>query len=309
LICPLVLGGCASSPELKPAAIVKHQSLVRSAHLAFRQGQYAQAATLYQAVLEEALAEDDPEAIVDARFNLALSQTYLGRYEAALAQVEQAEAERVRRGLHRDPDLQLLLATIHYRAGNAPQAASALDALLRAPSPKPTTRAKAHFLAGLMAADRRDAEGIRSHIAAIDSDATPGMDADRLELKGRLAGLADVTDKALTLLDRAVVLRRIDRDYRGMVRALATAGDLAERAQRRVLAGNYLLRAGRSAAQRSEPEAREWLERARDLGKRSGDSALVSEAEAVLAGMVEPRVGGGTKPIVRWGSPRRTASR
>lgn len=67
-----------------------------------------------------------------------------------------------------------------------------------------------------------------------------------------------------------------------MVRVLAAAGDLAEGSKKFARAGNYLLRAGRSTAQRAGPEAREWLERARDLGARSGDPALVLEAEAIL---------------------------
>lgn len=181
----LALGGCASTPKPDPEPTTERQSLDRSARLAFSQGQYAQAATLYEAALDEALAEDAPEAIIDARFNLALSQTYLGKYRAALAQVTQADAERVRRGLGSDPDLQLLSAAIHYRSGDMRQASATLDTLFSNSTLLPVTNAKAHFIAGLIAADRRDPVALRRHIAALVSDGTPGMEADRLELQGK----------------------------------------------------------------------------------------------------------------------------
>jgi hypothetical protein len=67
-----------------------------------------------------------------------------------------------------------------------------------------------------------------------------------------------------------------------MVRALAAAATIAERTGRAELAGGYWLRAGRSGAQRAEPDARAWLEHARALGERTGDAALVLESEAML---------------------------
>lgn len=278
----LALGGCASEPKQEPEPVTEHQSLDRSARLAFTQGQYAQAATLYEAVLEHALAEDAAQAIIDARFNLALAQTYLGNYASALAQVTLADAERLRRDLGPDPDLQLLQATIRYRAGETARAANELEVLLTNASLPAATRSKAHFVAGLIAADRKDAATLHAHVSALYTDTSPAAEADRLELRGRLAAIEQRHQEALRLLDEAVVMRSLERDYRGMVRTLAAAGDLAEQTQQYGAAGNYLLRAGRSAAQRAEPEAVAWLTRARDLGQRSGDSALVLEAEGVL---------------------------
>jgi len=283
LLLSLLLVGCSSTPEPQPAT--ERETLNRSARLAFSQGQYAQAATLYQASLNQALLEDAAAAIIDARFNLALSQTYVGQYDAALAEVAQADAERVRRDLGPDPELQLLHATIHYRAGRIDQARTQLDALLADPASLPETAAKANFLAALIAADRNDSADMRRHLAALPSSDRPGGQADRLEIQARLAGLESDLDRALGLLDDAARLRSLDRDFRGMVRALATAGGLAEQAGRDELAASYFLRAGRSAAQRADPESRAWLERARDFGLRSKDTALVLEAETILAGI------------------------
>ncbi|MGH8665379.1 MAG: hypothetical protein ACREUX_14050, partial [Burkholderiales bacterium] len=245
-------------------------------------GHYAQAATLYEATLDQALIEDKPEPIIDARFNLALAQTYVGRYQSALDLVTLAEAERIRRMLGPDPELQLLRATIHYRAGDAAAAQRVLDPLLGDPALSPPTAAKAQFLAGVMAAERSDASALRRHRDALPAGDARVEQADRLELDGRLAAIEGEADEALRRLDRAALLRSQDGDYRGMARVLVVAGTVAERAGRTELAGGYWLRAGRSGAQRGEPDAREWLEHARALGERTGDAALILETEAML---------------------------
>ena len=285
LLC--LLTACSSAPKPQAPPPTEHQSLDRSARLAFAQGQYAQAATLYEAALEQALAEDAPGAIVDTRFNLALCQTYLGQYAAALTQVAQAEAERARRGLPGDPELQLLAGTIRYRAGEPGRAQEILDGLLRHSDPTGTTRAKAHFVAGLIAADDSTLGPLREHILALPSDADSNAQADRMELEGRLAGIEGDIDRALGLLDQVVILRGTERDYRGMVRALASAGAIAQQDGRLQAAGTYLLRAGRSAAQRGEPEARDWLARAQSLGIQTHDDALAGEAAAILNSLVD----------------------
>jgi tetratricopeptide (TPR) repeat protein len=281
----LALAGCGGTTEREQAPISERESRDRSARLAFDQGRYAQAATLYAAVLQAALAEDAPTAIVDARFNLALCQMHVGDHEAALTQTDQAEAERQRRGLPVDPALQLLVGTIHYRAGDRERAQATLSAVLQERAANAAIRAKAHFVAGLIAADRATLPALREHIAALQANAGVGPGADYLELQGRLLGLDDDIDGALGLLDQAADLRGFERDYRGMARALATAGGFAEQAGRLQPAANYLFRAGRSAAQRAEPDAQDWLRRAMDLGRRSGDIALVKGADAILRNM------------------------
>lgn len=277
-----LLGGCAGNPPQEAQPTTERESLDRSAGLAFAQGQYAQAATLYEAALDEALAEDLPNVIIDARFNLALVKTYLGAYAEALAQLDQADAERIRRKLGADPELDLLRATIRYRAGDPAKAQAILARLLKDTSLTPAAAAKARFVAGLVAADRLDANLLRTHLDSIPPDAGLASQADRLELQARLLALGHDRDGALALLDQAAAMRSLDRDYRGMVRALATAGAVAEQAGQLRQAADYLLRAGRSAAQRNGPEAHGWLERARDLGQRGGSPAVVLEASTML---------------------------
>lgn len=283
LVVAVVLSGCAGASKQETRPPTELELLNRSAQLAFSRGHYAQAATLYQAMLDQALTEDRPEAIVDARFNLALSQTYLGRYQPALELVTLAEAERVRRKLAPDPELELLRATIHYRAGDPALAQRVLDPLLSDRALAAPTAARAHFLAGMIAADRNDASALRAHRNALPAGDARGEQADRLELDGRLGAIEGDVEEALRQFDRAALLRSLDGDYRGMVRTLVAAGEAAERAGRTGQAAGYWLRAGRSGMQRAEPEARAWLEHARALGERTGDATLTLEAEALLS--------------------------
>lgn len=279
LAAALVLGGCGGTPEQETAPPTEQQSLDRSARLAFDQGQYAQAATLYQAALGTALAQDAALAIIDARYNLALCQTYLGAYDAALDELAQAEAERQRRGLPVDAQLPLLAGTVHYRRGELERAAALLTGVLNAGTASAATLAKAHFVAGLIAADRTDAAALRTHVAALPAEADG---ADRLELQGRLLALEGDLDGAVRLLEQTAELRSRERDYRGVARALASAGELSARAGRTRAGADYLFRAGRSAAQRQQPQARAWLRRAGELAQLAGDAALRAEADAVL---------------------------
>ncbi|MCP5446170.1 MAG: hypothetical protein H6964_04120 [Chromatiaceae bacterium] len=285
LLLGMLLAACGSTPPTESQPETERQSLNRSARLAFVQAQYAQAVTLYAAALNEALAEDLPAAIIDARFNLALSQTYLGQYDAALEQIEQADAERIRRDLGSDAELQLLRAIVHYRAGRPDAALQAINPLLALPDIAPATADRAHFMAGLIAADGNNTQAADFHLRAMSGTPAADTQTDRVELAGRLAGIRGNTAEALQLLDLAIQARSIARDYRGMVRALAAAGTLAADAGRLPLAADYFLRAGRSAAQRQEPDARAWLQRALELGKRSGDDALILEAGSLLERM------------------------
>ncbi len=282
IVLALVLGGCGGAPKEKTPEPTDRELLERSARLAFTRGEYEQAASLYEAALDRALVADRPGPIIDARFNLALSRSYLGRYEEALDLVTLADAERVRRGLGPDPELRLLRATIHHRAGDADAARQVLEPLLADPALAPRTAAATQFLAGLLAAQRGDAPALQRHRDALPTGGAHGAQADRLELDGRLSALEGDSGEALRRLEEAARLRSLDDDHRGMARALVAAADAAERSGRIDLAGGYWIRAGRSGAQRADPDAREWLEQALRVGRRIGDSALVLEAEAML---------------------------
>ena len=275
----LGLAGCAGKGS-ESAGPTLQQSLDRAARLAFDKGQYAQAGTLYQSALQQALLADDAIAIIDARFNLALARSNLGEHEVAREQLILAEAERVRRGLPLDPPLLLLEATILYRDAQPDASLIVLDRVFSLTSDNSPVGRKAHFLAGLIAADREDLPALQQHIAALET--AEADRADLLELQGALAAQQGAQPRAYAFLDEAAELRGLSRDYRGMTRILARMGEVAAKAGDHALAANYFLRAGRSAAQRNALEANRWLERAMRLGEEVGDTALVLEASEWL---------------------------
>ena len=285
LLCVWLLAGCASKPP-DFQRDTKFDSLDRSARHAFDLGQHEQAVTLYQAVLNEALKEDDLQAIVATRYNLAASQMSVGEYEEALGQINLAVAESERREAGWDPELTLLRATVLYRAGREQEAQKDLVQLHNGGAEvELNVRVSALFLSGLIAAKAGQADRLAAIIDAMDKPVTDLATANRLELEAWRLRLEGSADESLSRFTRLADLRRIKQDYRGMNRALSAAADLAEARGNTDTAAGYLLRAGRSAARLGQPEARAWLERALRLGTQSSDSALVREAELELAAL------------------------
>jgi tetratricopeptide (TPR) repeat protein len=290
LLALILLQGCSSTPPGPDPAQpeIERATLARSAALSFAQGQYGQAATLYGKALEQAMIEDRPAAIIDHRFNIALARMYLGEHDAALRQLALADAERRRRGLGTDAGLDLLAATVHYRAGAVDAAGTALDRVFAQPAADPSTRVAAHFLAGLMAAGRGDSAALAVQRAALPLDESPAAVADRAELDAHAALLRGDPAAALGLFDSAVAARRAAADFHGMARALAAAGDAAADGGEPRRAAGYYLRAGRSAALRGGADAARWLQQAIALGLEVGDAPLVDDARDALARQAAP---------------------
>jgi len=288
LLVALLAIGCASKPPPEPVRETTLGTLDRSARLAYDLGQYDQAVTLYRAVLDQALLEDEPQAIVSTRYNLAASQLAVGEYDAALRQINLADAERIRRSGPQDAELTLLRATVLYRLNRPVEASAELDQILSPDSPAaPDVREAALFLDGLMAADARDSYRLSTVVAALGPAPPATNDADVLELQAWLDRLQGKTSRALKGFEQVVALRRDEGDYRGMNRALAAAANLAEDSNDPGLAATYLLRAGRSAARLEQHDARKWLEHAARLGQATGDTGLVEEAQAEIARLPE----------------------
>ena len=88
--------------------------------------------------------------------------------------------------------------------------------------------------------------------------------------------------------DEAAALRRQSLDYRGMVKALAKAGEACERDGRLLAASKRFLRAGQSTAlQGNSDQARIWLTLAAQAAERGGDENIAQEARLLLARLQE----------------------
>jgi tetratricopeptide (TPR) repeat protein len=257
----------------------------RMARVAFENGQISQAIEGYKEALARAYITDDLNAIVDTRYNLAVCHLRQGNYPDALENVEKAQQELLSSGRPVSADLLLVQAVAFYHHGTPGRAWQISEEILSVqPAPSPETVSRTHFLRGRMAADRGDTEQLRLEITGLGEPSVPGLQADRLELIGRLAMLDGRWDDAVTALDQVARLRAVNRNYRSMATVLATAAQACERTQRPEDAAYRYLRAARSAALSGETErATVWLQESVRLADLAGAESLLQEARRFQA--------------------------
>jgi len=282
-VCLFIWTGCGGSRQVKtdvPGSDREFDRNSRMARVAFENGQISQAIEGYKRALARAYITDDLNAIVDTRYNLAVCHLRKGNYAAALENVERAREELLTAGLPVSADLLLVQAVAFYHEGPPGRAWQISEEILSVqPAPSPGTVSRTHFLRGRMAADRGDTEQLRLEITGLGEPSIPGLQADRLELIGRLAMLDGRWDDAVTALDQAARLRAANRNYRTMATVLATAAQASERAHRPEDAAYRYLRAARSAALSGETErATVWLQESVRLADLAGAESLLLEA-------------------------------
>jgi hypothetical protein len=233
----------------------------------------------YKVALSRAYERDDAGAIGDVAYNLALAQMKAGDSKGAIATAREARAELDRRRAAVPPELILVQAAAAYRSGDVGAAAGAAQDVLDRGAKDPDVVRRAWFIRGLVAADRSDAAGLAQAIAALAAPTKQAdLEADRQELQGRAALLANDPAGALSLFEQSASNRQQALDYRGMARALSLAGDAALRSGRAADAADLFLRAGRSALlQGDTATAAPLLKRAEDLGKQTGQTGIVEE--------------------------------
>ena len=287
-VCLFIWTGCGGSRQVKadmPGSDREFDRNSRMARMAFENGQISQAIEGYKRALARAYITDDLNAVVDTRYNLAVCHLRQGNYPDALENVEMAQQELLTAGRPVSADLLLVQAVALYHNGTPGRAWQISEEILSAkPAPSPETLSRTHFLRGRMAADRGDLEQLRLEITALGEPSVPGLQADRLELIGRLAMLDGRWDDAVTALDQAASMRALNRNYRSMATVLATAAQACERAQRPEDAAYRYLRAARSAALSGETErATVWLQESVRLADLAGAESLLQEARRFQA--------------------------
>lgn len=282
-----MLGGCASKQDETPLTeappVDERFTLTnQAARLAFDNGQYKQAAALYEKALAIAYTRDDVAAVIDAQHNAAVCYVKMDDNAKALTFVANARGELIRAGAPVSSDFTLLEATIRYRLGES-DAAWRLTQDITAADTNTNVFKRAQFLRGLIAADRNDITALRASLASLANPIGPRLTADFEELSGYVALTDDRLRDAQAAFVRAARLRGDTVDYRGVVRALRMAGNAAERDGRLQAAANHYLRGGRSAAvQGDTANARPLLTRAAELSQANGDSETQTRATALL---------------------------
>ena len=288
----ILLAGCAAAaPEPPPSAPVDQDLMSgwRLARFAFEERQYDQAAELYARVLERAYARDDLGAIGDVGYELAVVRLRQLDASAAALQARQTRNELRRRGEEPFAELYLVEAVALYELGEPAGAEAMADqAIALAAGPGDAVARRAWFLKGRIAADRADKAGVARALAALGRAQNPELQADRLELIGRQNLLDDRPDRALPAFRTSADLRRDAKDYLGMARVLALAGEAAERAGMPSEAADLYFRAGRSAEVEGGPaDARRWLGAAARLAETTGQAEILAQANERLARLAE----------------------
>ena len=285
-------GGCGSSRVVPKRSGVDENStrINRSARIAYDSGQLEQAANLYRQALNRAYLRDDRKAVVDAQYNLAVCMLGMRSYDRALVWVHRAQNELLRGGQTVPPDILLLEAVALFRIGKPDDAWRITDQILAASeSPPVTVESKAHFLRGLIAAQRGDTDQLGREIDALATSGNPGGRADRAELSGRLAWAEGHWEAAIEAFDQTVRLRREDHDYAEMAQALALAAEACQHAGNPTKAAARYLRAGRSAVQQgNHQDGKKWLNLAVELAGQAGDESLKQEAGFYLKSIQTP---------------------
>jgi hypothetical protein len=241
------------------------QRQTHAGQLAFELERNEEAAAQYRTALSRAQARDDPDAIGDTGYNLAVAELRDDAPEKALADARATRIELERRGSKPFPALLLAEATALYRTGAAAEADRAAQRIQRSEDAADAV-ARATFLRGLIADDRGDEAGLATAADALTTAKTPPFEADSAELSARLALRRGDPARAREQAAHAAGLRQATLDYRGLARALAIEGVAVERAGDKIAAADLFLRAGRSAAaQGDKTSARDWLRRAMSL--------------------------------------------
>jgi tetratricopeptide (TPR) repeat protein len=289
LLISAALAGCAANKSAEESAPGddRLERTSRVALIAFQQGRYASAATLYRQVANLAYERDDIDAAVDAQYNATVCLVRLDRIDEADALLGRTKAELDRAGRAEPLELSLLEATVHYRQRRYQEAWALTDKIISG-APDSQAARRAQFLRGMIAADQGDTVRLRVAIAELAPAADDRLKADRLELTGHLARIEERYGDSVTAFAEAARLRSAGSDYRGTVRALAGVGEAAEAAGQKSQASVHYLRAGRSALHQGARErARELLTRARTLAEEAGDPETAEEAQIYLTQLEE----------------------
>lgn len=282
-LCPILVGlalaSCGSSPsQPEPPPDTKLDQANRAGNQALSIDMPLMAAREYKLALLRAYERDDAGAIADVSYNLALALMRAGDAKTALATVTDARFDLKRRRANVPPELILLQAAAAYRIGDLSGAdAAAQETIAHAPQDQ-EIMARAWFIRGLVAAERSERTGLAQAIAALGPTKLPDLEADREELLGRAALLANQPAEALGWFERCAINRQRTLDYRGMVRALSLAGAAALRSGLDIDAAVFLLRGGRSALlQGDSTTGLALLNRAEELARQTAQSSIVDE--------------------------------
>lgn len=272
----ILLAGCsaAQKDETLLDQDAAYEQAIDAGSQALALERFAVAERQYRETARLALRRDDPAAIHDAAYDLAVTQLAAGEADKALDTTQIArQTLRVRQdtdhpvvgGLptgsapravpHDMGDLDLAAAAALYRLGRFDEAARMAAAATRS-SDQDVAR-RGIFLAGLVAAQQPDNATLSRSITALAAVPPPHsavLNADLAELRA-LAVLGASPGQAMGFAATSAELRRQTGEYRAMARALALEGRAAQAAGQTAQASELFARAAQSEGARNNTDA------------------------------------------------------
>ena len=245
---------------------------------------------MYARVLARAYARDDATAIGDIGYEYALALLRNNNPREAVTQARKTREELKRRNLPPFAELFLVEAVANYALTENDQARAMAELAIRRAAPKDqATKGRANFIRGMVAADALNVTALDQVLVAMGRPTDDALKADLAELKGRKNMLQGKAKAAIAEFENAAELRQNFREYTGMARALAAAGDAAKSAGDNAVAADRFYRAGRSAAvQKDSQKARLWLTEALTLATQNGFRAIETDAREQLHSLSTP---------------------
>ena len=288
-----LLALCAScaSPGPQPAGPAGDRLVLQAssaARLAYEQGNYAQARTLYRRALTRAQVIDAVEQAADAAYNLAMSEIGLQHYDAADQLLAQAEydAARVSAAI---TDIRLLRAKVAYLRERLPAAIALANEVIASKAP-PRLVLQARILRGQVFCDTGDlaaamaeSQTIKELVGSAKTAFAPSMHADMAKLEGTIARLEGKPEVAARWFEAEAELLRVAHRHRDMAYALARAAEMHLQSARPALAADRFFLAARSLTGQGDLAAgKAFVASSQTAAETAGDEAALGRARLLL---------------------------
>ncbi|MFT8721349.1 MAG: hypothetical protein ABF443_02245 [Acetobacter malorum] len=273
LLAPLLLAGCGGGAVEAPSARddAAWDQAMTAGQDSFELGRYSVAITQYRKAADLALLRDDGVAASEAGYDLAVSQLAGDDPAAAVKTVQTTRQAATVRGQTARPEFDLIEAAARYRLKQYPQAIALASGGMA--STDTAYAARSALVLGLAADAGQDATSFQKALTYFNGLKPPlsrTEQADKAEIQAR-AVLASSPAQAEQLAEQAASLRRDDASYRDMSRALALAGQAADRSGDHQKAASLWARAAQSASMQAN-------------SANTVDAATVTQGSSLLRG-------------------------
>ncbi|MCG0997475.1 tetratricopeptide repeat protein [Acetobacter persici] len=273
LLAPLFLAGCGGGAVEGPSARddAAWDQAMTAGQDSFELGRYSVAITQYRRAADLALLRDDGVAAAEAGYDLAVAQLAGDDPAAAVKTVQTTRQAAALRGQTAQPEFDLIEAAARYRLRQYPQAVTLASGGMNAADR--AYAARSALVLGLAADAGQDRTAFQKaliYFNALKPPLSRTEQADKAEIQAR-AVLASSPVQAEQLAEQAATLRRDEASYRDMARALALAGQAADRSGDHQKAASFWARAAQSASMQAK-------------SANTADAATVTQGETLLRG-------------------------